>query len=163
MTRGFLKVAQVTGLMLAILTLGGCMKSKVCADPLWQGAQAGQTVGTYDRVELLVAYHKWEVFDARLSAMVHERDGAKARGDTTRVDELERLGSSMQERSHRQLVGKEPLTNIAEDLRDVLPTIASEAGVWKILDREALEQGTPFIDVTPKLIEHLPPAKRHAK
>lgn len=155
-------VRRMTALFLTgvLLVVGnGCSRNQAITQPLWVGPSVGDTIGTYDRVELLVAYHKSDLHHQRLSGMVKERDEAKARGDQARVDELERQGQSMQIRSHRQLVGKEPLDNIAMDLGEALPRVAAKAGVWKIVDREAMATGTPHVDVTPLLIEHLPPRK----
>jgi len=132
---------------------------KAASQPLWIGPSVGTTVGTYDRVELLVAYHKSELHHQRLSGMIKERDEAKARGDLARAAELERMGQAMQDKAHRQLVGKAPLDNIEKDLGDALPRIAEKAGVWKIVDRERLASGVAYVDVTPMLIEQFPSRK----
>lgn len=150
----------------AVLAPGGCCGSHAGLGPpspnaraplyVSPGATAEGSAGVYDRVEVLVAYHKSARQREVLRGMIRERDGAKARGDMVRVAELEHEGEAMQHRAHRQLAGKEPLTNVAEALGEALPELARRAGVVRIVERGAEARGVKTVEVTGEIVALLP-------
>lgn len=143
------------------MTLAGCSWSRPAKPETAYLAPgvASARIGQVDRVELLVAYHKSKVLNDRLDAMVRERDEAKARGDRDRVRALNREGSAMQDRAHRQLSGREPLTNVIDAIKDRLPEVAREQNVDRIeiVQKVAATEQSP--DVTKAVTGLLPPAK----
>lgn len=139
---------------------GNVIRPGAGAEVAWYtnpAAAADAPDGVFDRTEVLIAYHKWEVREAALRELVRERDAALAAGDKARAHELERRGEAMQDHSHHQLAGRENLDDIAQALHDQLPAIAGETGVARIIERGGEAPGRPTVDVTAAIIARMPP------
>jgi len=123
------------------------------------GAPPTSPIGVFDRTALLVAYYKSATHDDALAELRRERDAALADGDTARAAAIERRGELLQKTAHRQLEGNEPLTNIADALKDRLPHIAKEAGVTRIVERGTEPVGSRIVDITANLAAQFPSAR----
>lgn len=142
----------------AVVPLGACRANRT--EPAAEAA-ISETVGTYRRYDLLVAYYASDMFHQRLEALRQERDAALAAGDKAGAEALERRGEALQDRAHRQLQGTEPLDNIMADLKDAIPRVEGELGVSRLVeDTEALPAGTRTVDATPALTACLPRSPR---
>ncbi|CAG1009886.1 hypothetical protein PHYC_03763 [Phycisphaerales bacterium] len=152
-------VGVVVAVVLGVV-VGGCSWARQARPEVaYSTAAAEARVGQVGRTELLVAYAKSKVQDDRLRAMVRERDAAKARGDSARVKELEREGSAMQDRAHRQLAGREPLTNVIDAIRNGLPGVAREQHVDRIDIVAKVRPTEASPDVTKAVTALLPRAR----
>lgn len=153
--------AALAAVVAAGTMLGGCMWPRSAKPEVAYAApeQISPRVGQVDRVDLLVAFHKSKVHDDRLRAMIKERDEARVRGDNARVRELEREGKAMQDRAHRQLAGRAPLTNIIDAIRDKLPEVAREQRVDRIDVVQKVKPSESSPDITKPVTALLPPAK----
>jgi hypothetical protein len=165
------RMTTVTALVgFTVLLLGGCRK-ECCPSGLPDKSAAeataapanlmpGETVGTYNRTELLVAYYGSKQHAAVHQALVRQRDEALARGDKAEARRIERQGEEGQAVAHRQLAGKAPLDNVFEALKDELPAIKSELGVTRLVEDTAkLPGGVKTVDATEALKKRLPPAR----
>lgn len=120
-----------------------------------------ERVGVFDRTKVLIAYYRSAEHAAALDAMQRERDEARHDGDAFWAAEIERRGGVMQERAHRQLAGRAPLTNIRLAIGDRLPALAKELGVPDIVERDKAMPGVTTVDVTDRIVAMFPP--EHAK
>jgi hypothetical protein len=121
-------------------------------------------IGTFDRTKLLVAFYASKTWDAKLRAMMAQRDEAKTAGNKKRVAALEAEGQALQEHAHRQLAGEATLKNIRESLEKVLPEVAKEANVQLIVEMPWYQDPSiEFVDVTDVLTKHLVPAREKKK
>jgi hypothetical protein len=129
--------------------------------PLYEASpvMAEAPLGVFDRTAVLIAYYGSTFNEAEIAALVRQRDEAAARGDTTRVKELEAQGAAHQEHAHQQLAGRAPLDNISKALRDELPALAQQAGVSRIVPSDARPVGAPTVEVTDRIVALLPPAR----
>lgn len=159
---------RLIALVVSLALLTACHSGRVTrpgagAEVAWYtnpAAAADAPEGVFDRTEVLIAYHKWQVRAEQMRELVRERDAALAAGDKARARELERRGEAMQDHSHRQLAGTETLDDIAATLREQLPGIAAETGVARIVERGGETPGRPTVDVTAAIIAKMPPAQK---
>lgn len=123
-------------------------------------SEAKMRVGTFRRTEILVAWHRSAVQDARIRDLIRRRDEAKAKGDTQLAQALEERGAAMQERAHRQLSGEETIPEILEALAPQMADAAREAGVSLIAETIAYHDAVAVevVDVTETLTKRLAPA-----
>jgi len=156
------RLKQAFFLAMALCGAIGCSgPTSAGRTPLYEAspAQPGEPVGVFDRAAVLIAYYGSTFNEAEISALVRRRDEAAARGDATRVKELEAQGVAHQEHAHRQLAGRAPMDNIAETLRDELPDLAQRAGVSRIVPSDARPAAAPTVDVTERIVALLPRAR----
>lgn len=116
-------------------------------------------IGTFQRADVMVAYHRSKQHDDVMKELIRKRDEARAAGDEARVKELEAQGAAMQERAHRQLAGEAPITNILAHLKEAWPAIAREAGVDAIVEATLFaSENVETVDVTSLVVKQFPPA-----
>lgn len=142
----------------AIVVLAGCSGPKDPGEVLYGPVPgAGSRVGTVDRTELLVAFARSHAHSSMVRALVASRDAARASGDSAGVRACEREGRGMQDRLHRQLMGREPLTDVIEALGPGLEGVARDLGVASIVTRGLkLPEGATGTDATPAVVALLP-------
>ncbi len=123
-------------------------------------APAAAPVGVIRRTDLLVAYYNSQRHADYLNGLLKQRDEAKAAGDRARVRAIDREGQAQQDLAHKQLMGRAPLTNILEAIRDDLDHVVQELGVGTVLESGAfIRPGTRTIDLTDDLVKRLPKAR----
>jgi hypothetical protein len=117
------------------------------------GAKA--PIGTFDSRAVAVAYTRSETFMQYIKELKIEHQKAKAEGNEERAKELETLGSSLQDKAHKQGFSTWPVDDILEKIRDEIPGIAHEAGVDIIVSKWDIVYQQPdieFVDVTDLLV-----------
>ena len=141
--------------------------------PAWQdGEKAGikassnetvMRIGTFRRVDLLVAYYGSTIHDHWLKELKAKYDQAKTAGDAKKAAELEAQGAASQEFAHQQLAGEAMLTNVLDHLKDAFPAVAQEASVQVIVEQPLyLAKGVEVVDVTDLLVKPFTPVKKQS-
>lgn len=116
-----------------------------------------QSVGTFDRRSIVVAFYRSPQWATTMQRQIAGRDSAKRSGDTARVRELEHWGASHQELAHQQLFGDAPLTNILDALKPAFDSIGKALNLHSIAPAPAAapKSGVETIDITPQLLDWL--------
>lgn len=104
-------------------------------------------VGTFDRVKVLPAFYRSEIWAKRMKSIKGEAEGA-----------------SLQDRAHKQLTGEMPIGEVLLPLEKEWEAIAKEAGVSLIVEKPIYRDGTvELIDLSEKIAMKFPPAKKGEK
>lgn len=106
-------------------------------------------IGVVRRTDLLVAYHRSAAFDDLMHTLSARRDAAAAAGETETVAAVELYGAMMQEISHRQLAGDEPLYTVLLGVEDELRAIMASRGLSRVVEAGPGAEG---VDITDELI-----------
>jgi hypothetical protein len=153
--------------LLAAGLLAGCHSKPVQSKaplPVTPTTNASESVGTYRRTELLVAFYASTTFQSQLQGLREERDAALAKGDTAAAQSFERQGEALQELAHQQLAGKALLDNVMAALKDAIPVVQKELGVTRLVEEtEEVPAGVKAVDATAALTTHLPRSPRVAR
>jgi hypothetical protein len=116
-------------------------------------------VGTVNRIELLIAYHRSVMREARIGQLIVDRDAARAQGNTELARSIEAEGAALQDLAHRQLAGRAPLTNITQALAAEIRAVAEEAGVDAIYEEGGYRGRGLRVDLTEALVSRITPAR----
>jgi hypothetical protein len=90
-------------------------------------------------------------------------DTAKAANNDTRAKELEMEGQWSQVRLHQQTFSTGPVAGILARVKDKLPAIAAQAGVWLIVSKWEVQFQDPAVetvDVTLPIVKLFNPSDR---
>lgn len=118
-------------------------------------------IGTFRRSSLVTAFYRSAFWNAKLADLMGQRNDAATSGDLATIDRIEGQIRAMQELGNKQLAGKEPITNIYEQLAPQWAEIAREANVQLIVDDPLfLAPNTPTVDITPYLLKRFPAKPR---
>jgi hypothetical protein len=132
------------------------------AAPVGPSGSATVTLGVFDSRAVTIAWVKSDEFQRYMAGLFEERDEAKARGDTARVEGLDAFGPELQRKIHRQGFSTAPVDDILEHIQEQLPAIARTAGVDAIVSKWAFAYTSPsatFVDVTDALVEAFHPSE----
>jgi hypothetical protein len=129
MNRHFLGITGAVGTFVGVLAWsvfsevreGSTASAAQAVQASGQEKEATFRIGTFQRTELMVAFHRSKQHDDVLKELIRQRDEARAAGQDARAKELDAQGAAMQERAHRQLAGEAPITNILTHLKDAWP------------------------------------------
>ena len=117
---------------------------------------AGDTVGTFDRTSIVVAFYDSPMWSAKLNAAHAEQDKAKAAGDQKKVAELNKRGKDQQKLAHKQMAGNTNIDNILETMKPMFTAVEAEAHVRTIVPEGARIAKTAVkVDVTGLLMDQL--------
>ena len=147
-----------TVLALVFTMLAGTAAIGFMSNAIAGADQADETkqtirIGTYDSRAVAVAYVRSDMSALKLKDLFRERSEAEARGDTKRVNELNKLGESMQIRRHLQGFSNAPVDDILELVKGDLPAVAQQHDVAVITSSVGFHsQGVELIDVTDSLV-----------
>ncbi|MHC4942721.1 MAG: hypothetical protein ACYTG7_06840 [Planctomycetota bacterium] len=109
-------------------------------------------IGTFRRVDLLIAFYRSELHDHWLTLLRSYHEIAKGLGDEKLVEGIEGAGWGSQEVAHKQLAGEAPLDNIFLCIDEKLPEVAAATGVYMIVEEgKEPDTGEEGVDIT----EHL--------
>ncbi len=143
--------------VVAVLLSANCRPGRV-GDA---GHRDENRVGTFRRVDVLKAYYGSTIHHRQLESLRKEAEEAAKSGDMDRVAKVRSRGLALQELAHRQLMGEAPLTNILDQIKNDLPTIAAKAGVAKIVEQPADQAAdAESVDVTDLVVKLFEPAEK---
>jgi len=118
-------------------------------------------VGTFDKESIVVAFYNSPLWAAKLKEKEAEMEQAKQANDQKKIAELNQWGGDSQELAHKQLAGKAPITNILEMLQPMLPVVAAQANVVRIVpDSADAGNSVETVDVTGLLLDQLKASTR---
>jgi len=125
------------------------------------GAQNRTRVGTFDAPSLVVAYYRSDAWSQQVKTKKAEQDRARQAGDTQKVADLEKWGSSQQELAHQQLTGQAPVTNILDELKPAMAEIAAAERVEAIAPNLLYSASNiEVVDVTDALVARFHPNQK---
>lgn len=159
-----MRTPVLAALLLALpLLWSGCSAGPppVAEPPLYQAAVGTDApVGVLDRTRVLVAYHRSRYWNDRMAPLLAEHRAATAANDQARVRAAVREGEARQACAHRQLLGREPLGHVADDLRPDIEALARSAGVRGVYLKGQAPPDAKAIDLTAQLEDRLRIAAR---
>jgi hypothetical protein len=132
----------------------------LCCLPLPIRAQFGPetklSVGVFSRSLVVQTFYSSAAWNAKLQAMIKERENAATNGDAAKIDQIDRELAVMQTLAQKQLAGDVSLKNIYDQLKADWPAIAKEADVDIIVESPVfLTKGVAVTDVTPFIVKRL--------
>ncbi len=113
------------------------------------------SVGTFDRQSIVVAYYGSPQWAATLKEKRAELAQAKQSNDQAKVQELNGWGGQAQELAHEQLSGDAPITNVMDALQPAFAEIEKSANLTSIVPCPCANITAPKVDVTPQLLDWL--------
>jgi len=120
------------------------------------GPETKLTVGVFSRAPVVQAFYRSAIWNAKLQAMLDERNKAVAGGDGEKLDAIDKQLNAMQALAQQQLAGEASLKNILDPLAAEWAAIAKEADVDIIVERPIyLASGSGVTDVTPFIVKRL--------
>lgn len=113
------------------------------------------SVGTYDRLSIVIAYYNSPQWKATLEEKRQEKDAATKANDTAKLAQLDAWGQTQQDLAIRQMAGKAPLDNILQTLEPAFKLIEGKLKLSSIVVSPPPRGSGPAVDVTPELLDWL--------
>ena len=120
-------------------------------------------VGVFDSRIVALAYYNTDEHQRAMQQMMTELRDAKAASNQARVNELEFQGPALQNLAHYQVFSTASVPNVLEKLADVLPKVASDAGVSVIVSKWEIayaRSDVEYVYVTDALVRPFNPDAR---
>jgi len=112
-------------------------------------------IGTFDSRCIAIAYAKSDFLKNKDSDLRKEAEKAKAEGNETRVNELDKIGQHLQFILEQQVFSTGSVINIIEKIKDKIPAIAEKNNVKLILSKWELfyhDDSLEIVDVTDQIL-----------
>lgn len=123
-----------------------------------------QCVGIYNSRAVALAWGRSKAHNDVITQLYAEAQKAKATGDSAKLKELRKQGSSMQDKLHRQVFGDAPIDDILSTaLKDALPAIMKKAGVTQIAAKTPNNSTVKTVDITEALVDYFNPTPQTRK
>ena len=120
------------------------------------GPETKLTVGVFSRSYVVQAFYRSAAWNAKLQAMIDQRNKAVTAADGDKLDAIDRELNAMQTLAQRQLAGEASLKNILDQLAPQWAEIAKEADVDVIVESPVfIEPGAGVTDVTRFIVKRL--------
>ena len=113
-------------------------------------------IGTFDSRAVALAYYRSPgVLGEMMGDMKTRHKEALAAGDTTKAEELELKGKSLQHLMHQQVFSTGSICNLLPKFEAKLDRVAADAGLIAIVSKWELPYATPglqIVDVTDEVV-----------
>jgi hypothetical protein len=112
-------------------------------------------IGTFDSRCVAIAYAKSDFLKNKDSDLRKEQAKAKAEGNETRVNELDKIGQHLQFILEQQVFSTGSVNNIIEKIKDKIPAIAEKNNVKLILSKWELfyhDESLEIVDITDQIV-----------
>jgi Skp family chaperone for outer membrane proteins len=114
------------------------------------------SVGVFSRGYVVQAFYRSAAWNAKLQAMIDQRNKAVTDGDGAKLDAIDRELNTMQTLAQRQLSGEASLKNILDQLAPQWTEIAKEADVDVIVESPVfITPDAGVTDVTRFIVKRL--------
>jgi hypothetical protein len=120
-------------------------------------------VGVFDSRIVALAYYNADEHQRAMRQMMTDLRDARAADNQERVRELEFQGPALQNLQHYQVFSTASVPNVVEQLGEVLPKVASDAGVSVIVSKWEVayaRSDVEYVDVTDALVRPFNPNAR---
>ena len=132
------------GLVAALLAMLAMGVGAAVAAP---AAKPSVRIGVYDSRGIAIAYARSAEFRESMTKLHHDREEAKAKGDSAQVKKLEQQGQWMQVRLHQRGFSTAGVGDLLAKVADGLPGVAHDAGVALIVSKWEMPFKDPAVEI----------------
>jgi len=147
-----------------LITSAGITLAQNATNSPAPGTNAVTCVGIYNSRSVALAWGRSKAHNDIVAKLYDEAQKAKAAGDSVKLKELQKQGSSMQDKLHRQVFGDAPIDDILNTpLKAALPDIMKKAGVTQIATKPPKGITVKTVDITEALVDYFNPTPETRK